>query len=52
MRTALQRTWQWHALSGRLRPRSGDFARVSREEGLRAAIEWRDGPFRQEGFNP
>lgn len=52
MRTALQRAWQWHAVSGRLRPRSGDFARISREDSLRAAIEWRDGPFRQEGFNP
>ncbi len=49
-RTALGTAWQWHALSSRLRPRAGDFGRISREEGLRAALEWRDGPFRKEGL--
>lgn len=52
MRTALQRAWQWHSVSSRLRPRAADFARAGREGGLRAAIEWRDGPFRREGFTP
>jgi enoyl-CoA hydratase len=52
MRTALQAASQWHTLSGRLRPRGGDFGRVMREDGLRAAIAWRDGPFRAEGFEP
>ena len=50
MRTALQRAWQWHTVSQRLRPRAADFGRIMRESGLRAAIEWRDGPFREEGF--
>lgn len=50
MRTALQRAWQWHVVSGRLRPRGGDFGREMRAGGLRQAIEWRDGPFRREGF--
>ena len=50
MRTALQRAWQWHAVSQRLRPRRNDFGQAMREGGLRAAIDWRDGPFRKEGF--
>jgi enoyl-CoA hydratase len=33
-----------------MRPGAGEFGRISREEGLRAALEWRDGPFRREGF--
>ena len=52
MRTALQTGSQWHTLSGRIRPGFGDFGRVMREDGLRAAIEWRDAPFRKEGFEP
>jgi enoyl-CoA hydratase len=52
MRTALQTGSQWHTLSGRIRPGFGDFGRVMREDGLRAAIEWRDAPFRREGFEP
>jgi enoyl-CoA hydratase len=52
MRTALQTGAQWHTLSGRIRPGSGDFGRVMREDGLRAAIEWRDAAFRKEGFEP
>jgi len=51
MRTALQRAWQWHTLSGRLRPRARDFGNAMREGGLRSAIEWRDGAFRREGFD-
>jgi enoyl-CoA hydratase len=50
MRTALQRAWQWHTVTQRLRPRRNDFGQAMREGGLRAAIEWRDGPFRKEGF--
>lgn len=49
-RTALATGPQWHALSGQLRPNAGDFARVARERGLKAALEWRDGPFREAGF--
>lgn len=52
IRTALQTASQWHTLSGRIRPGGNDFGRVMREAGLRAAIEWRDGPFRREGFEP
>ena len=49
-RTALATGWQWHALSSRLRPGAGDFGRISREQGLKAALDWRDGPFRREGL--
>ena len=52
MRTALQAGSQWHTLSSRVRPGAREFGRVMREEGLRAAIAWRDGPFRDEGFQP
>ena len=49
-RTALHTGWQWHALSGHLRPGAGDFGRISREQGLKAALAWRDGPFQREGL--
>jgi enoyl-CoA hydratase len=52
MRTHLLGAWQWHQLTSRDRRRAGEFGAVSREQGLRAAIDWRDGPFRQEGFPP
>lgn len=45
-RTALSTSPQWHALSSRLRPGGGEWGKISSEQGLRAAIEWRDGPFR------
>jgi enoyl-CoA hydratase len=49
-RTALQAGWQWHALSGHVRPGAGDFARISREKGLKAAILLRDAAFNAEGL--
>ncbi len=49
-RTALSTGWQWHALSSSLRPGAGNFGQVLRDKGLKAAIEWRDGPFRREGL--
>ena len=49
-RTALQTGWQWHALSGQMRPGAGDFSRISQEQGLKAAIEWRDAAFNAEGL--
>jgi enoyl-CoA hydratase len=49
-RTALAAAPQWHALSGQLRPGAGEFGRISREEGLRAALRWRDEPFQRERF--
>jgi enoyl-CoA hydratase len=52
MRTHLQGGWQWHQLSSASRPRASEFGEIARRDGLRAAIEWRDAPFRREGFNP
>lgn len=49
-RTAMATGWQWHALSSRLRPGARDWADKMQEGGIRHAIEWRDGPFRKEGF--
>ena len=49
-RTALSMGWQWHALSSRVRPGAGDFRKAMSEGGLKAALEWRDGPFKEEGF--
>jgi enoyl-CoA hydratase len=48
-RTALAAGSQWHALSSQLRPNAGGFTRISREQGLKAAFEWRDTPFRELG---
>ena len=50
-RTALAQGWQWHVLSSRVRPGAGGFGEAMREGGLKAALEWRDGAFREEGFD-
>jgi enoyl-CoA hydratase len=50
MRAYLQNAWQWHVLSRNLREGAGTFHEIGQAEGLKAAIAWRDGPFRQEGF--
>ncbi len=49
-RAALATGWQWHHLSSRARPRGREFGEISARDGLKAAIEWRDGPFRREGL--
>ncbi len=49
-RAALSTAPQWHALTSRLRPGAGDFGRISQEQGLRAALDWRDGAFRKVGL--
>jgi enoyl-CoA hydratase len=45
IRTGLASGFDIQALSS-YRPAAGEFGRRSREEGLKAALEWRDGPFR------
>ncbi len=52
IRTALNTGPQWHALSGRMRPGAGEFGRISNEQGLKAALAWRDEAFNREGFSP
>ena len=50
MRTHFNQAWAMHSLSGALRPGARDFSQKLREGGLKAALEWRDGPARAEGF--
>ena len=50
MRTALNTGPQWHALSSQLRPNAGEFTKISKEKGLKAALDWRDAPFKAEGL--
>ena len=50
-RTALATGWQWHALSSRLRPGASGFGDAMREGGLKGALQWRDGAFKEEGFD-
>jgi len=49
-RAAVNTAPQWHALSSQLRPGGGEFGTISREQGLRAALDWRDRPFRERGL--
>jgi enoyl-CoA hydratase len=49
---AARSDWQYHTLGGQLAPGGSEFGRIMREKGLRAALEWRDVPFRAEGFEP
>jgi enoyl-CoA hydratase len=50
MRTHFNQAWAMHSLSGALRPGARDFSQHLREGGLKAALAWRDGPARAEGF--
>jgi enoyl-CoA hydratase len=50
MRTHFDQAWSWHLLSGTVRPDAKEFSRLLNESGLKAALEWRDGAFRAEGF--
>ena len=49
-KTALSMGWSWHTLSGHVRPGAGDFGDAMREGGLKNALEWRDGAYKNEGF--
>jgi enoyl-CoA hydratase len=50
MKTHLEQSWSWHVLSGNFRPGAHTFAKKLNAEGLKAALDWRDGAFRDEGF--
>jgi enoyl-CoA hydratase len=50
-RTAIMAAPQWHALTSQLRPGAAEFGRISREQGLRAALDWRDRAFREAGLS-
>ena len=50
MKTHFDQSWSWHALSGNVRPGARAFREKLDAAGLKAALEWRDGKFRDEGF--
>lgn len=50
IRTHFDQSWIWHQLSGTVRPGASEFAQRLQAGGLKAALEWRDGPFQREGF--
>lgn len=50
MRAHLQSAWQWHVLGRSFRPGAGEFHQIAAEDGLKAALAWRDKPFKDEGF--
>ena len=50
MLTALMAGVHWHQVSAtRVRPSAGEFRRIATEKGLKDAIRWRDGPFKDVG---
>jgi enoyl-CoA hydratase len=46
-RTLLQQIAVEHDAIAHLAPEATEFNRIAQEQGLKAALEWRDGPFRQ-----
>ncbi len=51
IRTALAAGADIQALSA-VRPGGGEFGKIAREKGLKAALDWRDGPFNDYGTAP
>lgn len=49
-RAALQASVPWYVLARGFRPGSGEFQKIGNEHGLKAALKWRDQPFKDEGF--
>ena len=47
MRTSMHTVTPWHYASHKTRPNGGKFRQMANEQGLKAAVEWRDGPFRE-----
>jgi enoyl-CoA hydratase len=50
MRTHLAQAWAWHYLSGTSRPNGGEFFKRAQDDGLKAALQWMNGPFKDEGL--
>jgi enoyl-CoA hydratase len=50
MRTHLMQSWTWHQLSGSVRPGHAEFFEIAKSDGLRAALDWMNGPFNQAGL--
>lgn len=49
-RAALQASVPWYVLARSFRPGAGEFQRMAAKDGLKAALQWRDGDFKDEGF--
>ena len=45
--TALLAATQWHYASHKSRPRAGKFREIANAEGFKAALQWRDGAFKE-----
>lgn len=50
MKTHFDQSWSWHSFSGNFRPGARGFRERLDAGGLQAALDWRDGAFRDEGF--
>jgi enoyl-CoA hydratase len=50
MRTHLAQAWAWHYLSGQARPNANQFFGQVKDNGLKAALKWMNGPFQEEGL--
>lgn len=50
MHAHLRGAWKWHAMAA-AGAADDEFARLLGAEGVKAAVEWRDGPFRAEGLD-
>lgn len=51
MKTHFDQSWSWHSFSGNVRPGARGFRERLDAGGLQAALDWRDGAFRAEGFS-
>jgi enoyl-CoA hydratase len=49
-RAALNASVPWYVLAQGFRPGSGEFKTRAARDGLKSALQWRDGAFRDEGF--
>lgn len=49
-RAALQASVPWYVLARSFRPGGGEFQKMGAEQGLKAALAWRDEAFKAEGF--
>lgn len=45
-KTALNAVVPWHHASHKTRPNAGEFRNIANKDGLKAAVNWRDEPFR------
>lgn len=50
MRSAMNASVPWYALARSFRPGGGEFQAKAAADGLKAALTWRDSPFKDEGF--